>query len=103
MHKMNTQNLALAVMNLPESITQNYPPRPGLPGAPTPSATSIRAWLDGIREALLNAAANTAALGSQIARSGDVECAEELRNEAATLLTLATQIRGLRETTTQEA
>ena len=89
----NGTTIAARVMAMPESITENYPTRPGLPGAPEPSAESIRAWILGIRDALLKAAENTLASAAYvIALNSDVHAANDLKEEAREFLALATEI-----------
>lgn len=84
--------LAQVFLNLPESIRDNCPQRPGLPGAPKPNSQTIHAWIVASRTAILAAASNTCDLALTVARAGDVEAADDLRKEAAHYLDLASKL-----------
>ena len=87
--------LAYEAMRLPESITSQYAPRPGLPGAPAPSHRSIRDWIESIRMALLASADSTLVMAARIVWDDPV-AADQLKDEARALLDLATEIGDLR-------
>lgn len=90
--RMRPENLAAAIQSLPERITEHYPPRPGAPGAPEATAQSVRAWIEGIRQAILGAADQTRALALTMTKSGEDQAREELHREAEVLITLAREL-----------